>query len=577
MQNPRTLALCGVGRMGQIRADCIEQCSEHFKITHVIDPISFQLRDAIAAKHKAKVANYLHEVIDQVEGVILCTPTIFHGPDVKLCIEKGKPVFSEKPLAFTKKEIFDCYEAASKAKVPVFAAYNRRSAPSFRKMKSESKPQDIHRISFVFRDNPMPPVELLKTLGDIYEDVSCHNLDLALWFLQEKPVRVYAKSSATFNDQGVIDCAAAILEFTNNRAVLCDWSRKSTTLYDERVEIFSKDRTITADIKKSDGNNGYSFREAYWDSYYDEICQFKVIVDDYYSTGSFRIERPYEYCLWVVDIVNALQRSAISGKEEFVCPSDSIPLGIIGHEPFSQYILKEVISSNLWDYFNIQECQAETKNDNLKAFYLCDDTLYKNALQLLDDKKHLLLEKQVIKTVTEYSTLIRKARQNNLKLTINFNRRYEKQFIEIKKTIQNHIGDLQVQIESSSNSHTSKTLNHVTDNIDLAVFLASPFVATEVLYNPNDIETNLLFTKSDGSTLYFKILQNETAGSNFTKISVQDKVYHKEGKEEDSERLQGQIASLTAFYKALQFNQVTEDSQSYWTYHLLELSQKKYK
>jgi len=400
---------------------------------------------------------------------------------------------------------------------------------------------------------------------------------------KKKPVRVFAKSSATFNDQGVIDCAAAILEFSNHRAVVCDWSRKSTTLYDERVEIFAKDRTITADIRKSDGNNGYSFREAYWDSYYDEISQFRVIVDDYYATGAFCIERPYEYCLWVVDIVNALQRSAISGKEEYVCPSGSIPLGIIGHEPFSKYIIKEVISSNLWDYFNVHQQQDSQlpeipkNSDNLKAFYLCDETQHKNALQLLDDKKHLLLEKQVIKTVSEYSALIRKARQNHLKLTINFNRRYEKLFNEIKKTIQNHIGDLPVQIESSPDNHTSsKTSNYVTENIDLAVFLASPFVSA-VLDKSNDNEINLLFTKTDGSTFHFKILrQNDTTGPKFTKISVQDKVYHKEGKEEDKERLQGQIASLTAFYKALQYNQETEDdSLSYWTYHLLELYQKR--
>lgn len=156
-------------------------------------------------------------------------------------------MFSEKPLALTKKETKDLYEAAKSNQVPVFAAYNRRAASPFKALKNVN-PEDIHRISFVFRDNPMPPLELLKNLGDIYEDVSCHNLDLALWYLKEKPIKVFAKSFASFNDQGVVDCAAAVLEFSNQRAVICDWSRKSTTNYDERIEIFSKDKTITANI-----------------------------------------------------------------------------------------------------------------------------------------------------------------------------------------------------------------------------------------------------------------------------------------------------------------------------------------
>jgi myo-inositol 2-dehydrogenase/D-chiro-inositol 1-dehydrogenase len=579
----RTLAICGVGRMGQIRADCIEHCPG-FKITYVVDPIGIQLRDSIAAKHGAGVAAKLSEVIHKVDAVVLCTPTIFHAEDVMLCIENNKPVFAEKPLAFTKKETFDLYEAANNKKVPVFTAYNRRAAIPFYSIKKQCSPEEIHRISFVFRDNPMPPVELLKTLGDIYEDVSCHNLDLALWYLQEKPIRVFAKSFASFNEHSVVDCAAAILEFSNQRAVICDWSRKSTTNYDERVEIFAKDRTIIANIQKPDGKNGYSFREAYWDAYSSEIVQFKSIVEDFYGKKPYNIERPYEYCLWVVDIVNALQRSAISGKEEYVYPSSPISLDIVGRGHFSQYVQKEVLKSHLWDFYNLKQVfhtQNPYKNEGAtQAVYVCTSpvNISKVAIQALEEKKHVLVEKLAFTNVKDYQHILQKARQNNVKLSINFSRRFEPQNIEIKKLLEKHTGDVTLHIDTGSIANDKSQdgkLNHYLDSIDLAVYFAWPFVSAHYV-RPESEHSGLIyiFSKADGSGVTAIINHTPNASSNSSKITFNNHVFHKQDKELETQRLHGLKESFISFYKSIQFNQTTENDASntpfYWTYVLFE-------
>jgi len=130
--------------------------------------------------------------------------------------------------------------------------------------------------------------------------------------------------------------------------------------------------------------------------------------------------------------------------------------------------------------------------------------------------------------------------------------------------VDNQIGDVLIQIErGNSKNHRSDLI----DNIDLAVYFSWPFVVAE-----HTSSNNLRFTKSDGSSTEVNISQTENGGPNYTKITVQDKVFQKQGKEEDSEIISGLIGSFAAFYKSVKFN-VVEDQDTtlaYWTYNLLE-------
>jgi hypothetical protein len=351
------------------------------------------------------------------------------------------------------------------------------------------------------------------------------------------------------------------------------------------VEIFAKDRTIIANIQKPDGNNGYSFREAYWDAYSSEIVQFKSIVEDFYQKRPYSIERPYEYCLWVVDIVNALQRSAISGKEEYVYPSTPVSIDIVGRGHFSQYIQKEVLKSHLWDYYDLKQVfhtQNPYTNETTQAVYICTSpsNISKVATQALDDKKHVLIEKLAFTKAKDFQHTVKKARQNNLKLSINFSRRFEPQNIEIKKLLDKHIGDVTLHIDTGSIGNEKVQdvkLNHYLDSIDLAVYFASPFVSASHI-RPEGDHTGLIyiFSKVDGSSVTTIINHTPNSPSNSSKITFNNHVFHKQDKELETQRIQGLKESFTSFYKSIQFSLPTENDATntpfYWTYLLFESS-----
>jgi len=125
--------------------------------------------------------------------------------------------------------------------------------------------------------------------------------------------------------------------------------------------------------------------------------------------------------------------------------------------------------------------------------------------------------------------------------------------------------------QQNQNDRSNNGLNSLADNIDLAVFLSAPFVATDCDASIPK-QTTLRFTKLDGSVISVTISLSENSNTNYTKIQIKDRLFYKEGKEEDNERLHGFIGSFTAFYKSIEFHtqEETDASQSYWTYHLLE-------
>jgi len=174
-----------------------------------------------------------------------------------------------------------------------------------------------------------------------------------------------------------------------------------------------------------DGTNSYSFRETYWDSYTNELSEFQDIVEKFYNNKAFEIQRPYECCLWVIEIVNALQRSALSGQEEYVYPTTPIHIGFINTETtetngnVAVFVEKQVIQPFFWDFFHVTQLyDPQNPSVDVHAVYICatGDDQYKFVQKSVCDKKHVLCEKPTFRKLSEYISAAKQARAQNTKL-----------------------------------------------------------------------------------------------------------------------------------------------------------------
>lgn len=119
---------------------------------------------AVMRRDKEKLADYAKrhnvpltftsatELIEctEVDAVYIATPPNLHARYAIEAMQKGKPVYVEKPMATTMEECLEMNRVSMETGVPLFVAYYRRALPGFLKVKeildsgNLGKPQKVY-------------------------------------------------------------------------------------------------------------------------------------------------------------------------------------------------------------------------------------------------------------------------------------------------------------------------------------------------------------------------------------------------------------------------------------------------
>ncbi|RWS03091.1 inositol 2-dehydrogenase-like protein, partial [Dinothrombium tinctorium] len=181
---------------------------------------------------------------EELDAIIIGTPTQLHEKLVIKALEAGKGVLCEKPLAVTFEGMRRCYELANKFNLPLLCAFNRRFDPSFRQIKDRVERGEVGQVQMVktcARDCPLPSLEYLKTSGGIFHDCAVHDIDMICWILGEYPITVYAEGHAFIPEIEAIgdyDTVSITMKFASGIIASIDLSRNAVYGYDQRLEVF---------------------------------------------------------------------------------------------------------------------------------------------------------------------------------------------------------------------------------------------------------------------------------------------------------------------------------------------------
>ena len=110
------LAVIGFGRIGKIHAENILHMQD-VELVQVIDPILD--KDSHLFDSKTIISKDLEALttIGEIDGVIICSPSIYHIDQIKTAANKIKNIFCEKPLALTKISAENSINACERAGV----------------------------------------------------------------------------------------------------------------------------------------------------------------------------------------------------------------------------------------------------------------------------------------------------------------------------------------------------------------------------------------------------------------------------------------------------------------------------
>ena len=290
--NQIKLAVIGFGRIGKIHAENILHM-QGVELALIIDPILDKNSHLFDSKTIISKDIESLTTFKNIDGVIICSPSIYHIDQIKIVATKIKNIFCEKPLALDLDEIASIQELSLKLNLNLHIGFNRRFDPDFQKLKNDTCNGvigDIYQIIITSRDPLPPPINYIKDSGGLFLDMTIHDFDMIRYLTNAEVDEIYVKGKCMVDPNigkaGDIDTAIINMKLTNGVIASIINSRKAVYGYDQRIEILGSKGSLQVGnqllhglnkgTKKgfSLGNPKHFFIDRYADSYELEMRNF---------------------------------------------------------------------------------------------------------------------------------------------------------------------------------------------------------------------------------------------------------------------------------------------------------------
>ena len=293
-----TFAVLGAGRIGQVHGRAVASVPGATLVA-VADALPEAAR-ALAGAHGAKVRS-MQEIVaaDDIDAVIICTPTDTHADLIETFARAGKAVFCEKPVDLDVARARRVIEVIEETGTPLMVGFQRRFDPDFRALRAEIDAGTIGAVEMVTltsRDPGPPPLDYIARSGGIFRDMTIHDFDVARWMLGEEVETVMAAAS-NLVDPGIggagdWDSVNVILRTATGKQATITNSRRASYGYDQRIEVHGSKGSVAAEnthrarITVATGA-GYTrpplldfFMSRYTEAYAAEIAAFVAALTD---------------------------------------------------------------------------------------------------------------------------------------------------------------------------------------------------------------------------------------------------------------------------------------------------------
>ena len=187
------VGVIGVGRMG---ADHVERITRRIKGARV-SVLSDYLRETAEKVSQAapgsRVVDTWQEVVaaGDVDAVLIASPGEFHREQVLACIEAGKPVLCEKPLAMNPSDAYDVVRAEAEAGTPLVSlGFMRRFDVGYGELKDALEAGELGTPLLLNCKHRNASVLPGFTDTHMVYDSAVHEIDAISFFLEEPVVSV---------------------------------------------------------------------------------------------------------------------------------------------------------------------------------------------------------------------------------------------------------------------------------------------------------------------------------------------------------------------------------------------------
>ncbi len=287
------IAVIGAGRIGKVHAATVA-AHPQAQLVLVCDPIEDAAK-ALAEPHGARTSADANDAFtsDDVDAVVIGSPTPLHAEHVLAATRAGKAVLCEKPVASSVEAARQlAAELATFEHPPVMVGFQRRYDPSIAKaqrLAAEGRVGRVEQLTIVSRDPAPPSAEYLAQSGGVFKDMVIHDFDEARFFLGDivSVTSIGQKLDPALASVDDFDGAVTMLKAASGAVAVIKNTRHCATGYDQKVEVFGSEGEVVAEnlratsIQVNDANGSAQqevyldfFLERYADAYRDELTAF---------------------------------------------------------------------------------------------------------------------------------------------------------------------------------------------------------------------------------------------------------------------------------------------------------------
>jgi predicted dehydrogenase len=416
------------------------------------------------------------------DGFFVCTPLFAHRENILDLAKLSKPIFCEKPLAGSVREIEEIFNTCENNGVPLYVAWQRRFHKKYQDSKYclENVGNDWRVMHIVSMDNPSPPEHVLNIPNYIHSDFMGHDINEMLFFSNgELPESVEVLDKKVFGN--VFDYSKVICHFSNKRvAYLEGYTKNPGNFYGQDLKIQTPGYTIDV----PGGSEKRSFPEFYKDAFEAEVEMFVKVVEGKYNLPSQREQNV---------------RTAMVIEMVIAESNRNYPIEFIGGGNFGSYQKKnaeDVVDFSGPHTRNQGRTLSELCADpQVRRAYVCspDNTHDEIAAALLEAGKGVLCEKPVF----GIDSLIQNAEKTNVPFMIGFQRRFDVRYLEaVKYTTSRNVSTVTVRshdpvpFDSDSRFVTANSLIHDFDTLN-CLFPGAEFTPTSVQNKGSTIVVSL--------------------------------------------------------------------------------------
>jgi 1,5-anhydro-D-fructose reductase (1,5-anhydro-D-mannitol-forming) len=220
--------ILGCGDVCEVKSGPAFNKIEHSRLVAVMRRDGEKAKDFARRHHVPKYYTDAHELIadPDINAIYIATPPVYHEDYAIQCMQAGKPVYIEKPLALNSASSERMLNASRQMKIKCSVAHYRRGLPVFKRIKALVESGVVGKPSLIISRTLQAPTKKMEAAdywrttpeisgGGLFFDLAPHQLDIFYW-LFGRPINVRGFSLKQKSNYPAPDLTNVEAVFDNN-------------------------------------------------------------------------------------------------------------------------------------------------------------------------------------------------------------------------------------------------------------------------------------------------------------------------------------------------------------------------